>query len=114
MKKLFLILLLLPNLALANQSQDASNPLSTSALHPKQMKWEFDSIFGRFDRASIQRGYQVYKEVCSACHGLKLVAYRNLIEVGFSADEVKQIASEYLVTDGPNDDGEMFIRLIYL
>jgi ubiquinol-cytochrome c reductase cytochrome c1 subunit len=110
MKKLFLILLLLPNLALANQSQDASDALSTSALHPKQMKWEFDSIFGRFDRASIQRGYQVYKEVCSACHGMKLVAYRNLMEVGFSEDEVKQIASEYLVTDGPNDDGEMFER----
>ena len=113
MKKLFLILslILLPNLVLANEGEhDAANPLSTSALHPKQMKWEFDNFFGRFDRASIQRGFQVYKEVCAACHSLKLVAYRDLAEVGFSTEEVKQIASEYSVTDGPNDDGEMFDR----
>lgn len=110
MKKLFLILLFLPSFVLANESHNAADPLSTSALHPQQMKWEFDSIFGRFDRASIQRGFQVYKEVCSACHSLKLVSYRNLQEIGFSEDEVKQIASEYSVTDGPNDDGEMFDR----
>jgi ubiquinol-cytochrome c reductase cytochrome c1 subunit len=109
MKKLFLILFLLPNVLLANSSKH-DDALSTAALHPKQMKWEFDSIFGRFDRASAQRGYQVYKEVCSACHGLKLVSYRNLQEIGFSEDEVKQIASEYLVNDGPNDEGEMFER----
>ena len=110
MKKLFLILLFLPSFVLANESHNAADPLSTSALHPKQMKWEFDSIFGRFDRASIQRGFQVYKEVCSACHSLKLVSYRNLQEIGFSEAEVKQIASEYSVTDGPNDDGDMFDR----
>jgi ubiquinol-cytochrome c reductase cytochrome c1 subunit len=109
MKKLFLILFLIPTLALANEGHDA-NPLSTTALHPKQMKWEFDGIFGRFDRASAQRGYQVYKEVCSACHSLKLVAYRNLTQLGFSEDEVKQIASEASVSDGPNDDGDMFDR----
>lgn len=84
--------------------------LATYATHPKQLKWEFDGIFGRFDRASIQRGYQVYKEVCSACHSLKLLSYRNLQDIGFSEAEVKQIASEYLVADGPNDDGEMFER----
>lgn len=110
MKKLFLILTLIPTLALASGGGDASNPLSTSALHAKQMTWEFDSIFGRFDRASAQRGYQVYKEVCSACHGLSLVAYRNLTEIGFSEDEVKQLASEYSVTDGPDDEGDMFDR----
>lgn len=110
MKKFFLALLLIPNLALANSGGHDEGALSTSALHPKQMKWEFDGAFGRFDRASIQRGFQVYKEVCSACHSLRLMAYRNLTEIGFSEDEVKQIASEYLVTDGPNDDGEMFER----
>ncbi|MDX2082742.1 MAG: cytochrome c1 [Rickettsiales bacterium] len=109
MKKLFLILALIPNLALANESHD-TNPLETSALHPKQMKWEFDGFFGRFDRASAQRGFQVYKEVCSACHSLKLFSYRNLTEIGFSEAEVKQIAKEYSVSDGPNDDGEMFER----
>ncbi len=83
---------------------------STSALHPKQIDWEFDGFLGRTDKQSIQRGYQVYKEVCSACHSLKLFSYRNLRDIGFSEAETKQIASEYMVTDGPNDDGEMFER----
>ncbi len=109
MKKLFLILFLIPPLALASEGHDA-NPLSTIALHPKQIKWEFDGIFGRFDRASAQRGYQVYKEVCAACHGLKLVAYRNLAQLGFTEEEIKQLASEASVSDGPNDDGDMFDR----
>ena len=110
MKKLLLILLTIPSLALANSGGNDESTLSTSALHPKQVKWEFDSIFGRFDRASARRGYQVYREVCSACHSLKLVSYRNLGELGFGEDEIKQIASEALVADGPNDDGEMFER----
>lgn len=109
MKKLFLILFIIPTIAFASSGHDESE-LSTNALHPKQLKWEFDGAFGRFDRASAQRGYQVYREVCSACHSLKLVSYRNLTELGFSEDEVKQIASEALVTDGPNDDGDMFDR----
>ncbi len=110
-RRLFFISLLLvaPSISSAN-SEHASDALTTSALHPKKMKWEFDGIFGRFDRASAERGYQVYKEVCSSCHSLRLTAYRNLSEIGFSEDEVKQIAAEYSVTDGPNDDGEMFER----
>jgi ubiquinol-cytochrome c reductase cytochrome c1 subunit len=111
MKKLFLLFAFIPTIAFASGGgHDASDPLTTSALHAKQLKWEFEGFFGRFDRASAQRGFQVYKEVCSACHGLDLVAYRNLTAIGFSQDEVKQIASEYLVTDGPDDDGEMFDR----
>ena len=114
MKKYLIILLLfLPNLAIANDAimQDhLQNAKETKALHPKKMKWEFDGFFGRFDKASIQRGYQVYKEVCSACHSLKLMSYRNLQDIGFSENEVKQIASEYLVQDGPNGDGDMFER----
>jgi ubiquinol-cytochrome c reductase cytochrome c1 subunit len=111
MKKIFLIFLLLPNLVLANTENDSEETIiETKAHHPKQMKWEFDGVFGSVDRASAQRGYQVYKEICSACHSLRRVAYRNLTEIGFSEDEVKQIASEVLVSDGPNDDGEMFDR----
>lgn len=107
MKKLLLTLLLLPTLAFASESHDHG---SSAAIHPKQMKWEFDGAFGRFDRASAQRGYQVYKEVCSACHSLNRMAFRNLTAIGFSEDEVKQLASEASITDGPNDDGEMFDR----
>jgi ubiquinol-cytochrome c reductase cytochrome c1 subunit len=77
---------------------------------PKQMEWEFDGVFGRFDKPSIQRGFQVYKEVCSSCHGLKRVAFRELTKIGFSEAEVKTLAASYSVKDGPNDDGEMFER----
>lgn len=77
---------------------------------PKQMEWEFDGVFGKFDRPSIQRGLQVYKEVCAACHGLKRVAFRTLTDVGFSEAEVKSFAASYSIQDGPNDVGEMFDR----
>jgi ubiquinol-cytochrome c reductase cytochrome c1 subunit len=79
-------------------------------LEPKEIKWSFDGMFGTFDRASIQRGFQVYKEVCSACHSLHLVAFRNLTEIGFSEAEAKEIAKNYNIPDGPNDSGEMFER----
>ena len=75
--------------------------------------WSFNGFFGKFDRASLQRGYQVYKEVCASCHSMSLLSYRNLAEKGgpeFTADEVKAIASQFEVTDGPNNDGEMFQR----
>jgi len=76
---------------------------------PKQ-KWSFSAPFGTFDRGELQRGFQVYKEVCAACHAMKLVAYRSLRDIGFSEAEVKAIAAANEVTDGPNDDGEMFQR----
>lgn len=76
---------------------------------PKQ-DWSFYGIFGTYDRAQAQRGFQVYKEVCAACHALHLVSYRNLQDLGFSEEEVKAIAANYKVTDGPNDAGEMFER----
>ncbi len=76
---------------------------------PKE-KWSFDGPFGTFDPAARQRGFQVYKEVCAACHGLKHVYYRNLREIGFSEDEVRALAASVEVTDGPNDQGEMFTR----
>jgi ubiquinol-cytochrome c reductase cytochrome c1 subunit len=109
-KKLFAILLLLPSVALASSGSSKKGALATHAIHPKKMKWEFDGFFGRFDKASIQRGFKIYKEVCSNCHSLKRPAYRNLQEIGFSKKEVKAIASEYLVVDGPDDEGEMYER----
>ena len=72
--------------------------------------WSFYGIFGTYDRPAVQRGYQVYSESCSICHGLKLVAYRNLAAIGFSEAEVKAIAAQFEVTDGPDEEGEMFER----
>ena len=75
--------------------------------------WSFKSFFGKFDRASLQRGYQVYTEVCASCHSMKYLSYRNLAEKGgpeFSEEEAKNFASQFEVIDGPNSDGEMFTR----
>ncbi|MBH43404.1 MAG: cytochrome c1 [Rickettsiales bacterium] len=76
-----------------------------------KQNWPFEGFFGRFDKSSIQRGFQVYREVCAGCHGIKYIAYRDLADIGFTVDEVKSIASEYEILDGPNDEGEMFDRL---
>ncbi|MGO1118743.1 cytochrome c1 [Rhodovibrionaceae bacterium A322] len=80
------------------------------AIDLPQQKWSFSGIFGTYDRDSLQRGYQVYSEVCSGCHSLNYVAYRNLMDLGYNADEVKAIAAEFEVEDGPDDEGEMFTR----
>ena len=83
------------------------------AAKPMSPGWSFKGFFGTFDRASLQRGYQVYTEVCASCHSMKHLSYRNLSQPGgpeFSEDQVKIIASQFEVRDGPNDDGEMFDR----
>ena len=75
--------------------------------------WSFKGIFGTFDRASLQRGYQVYQEVCAGCHSVQHLSYRNLSEKGgpeFSTEEAKAIAAQFEVEDGPNSEGEMFMR----
>ncbi|MES0880753.1 cytochrome c1 [Roseibium sp. SCP14] len=86
-------------------------------VHIDRQQWSFAGPFGVFERAQLQRGFKVYQEVCQACHGLRLVAFRNLAENGgpsFSEEAAKQIASEYTVIDGPNDDGEMYERAAIL
>jgi len=75
--------------------------------------WSFKGLFGKFDRAALQRGYQVYTEVCSSCHSMKYLSYRNLAEKGgpeFTEEQAKAIAASFEVKDGPNSDGEMFTR----
>ncbi len=75
--------------------------------------WSFKGPFGKFDRAALQRGYQVYTEVCSSCHSMKYLSYRNLVQSGgpeFSESQAKAIAASFEVKDGPNADGEMFMR----
>lgn len=72
--------------------------------------WSFNGIFGTYDRAALQRGFQVFKGVCANCHSLHLIAFRNLESLGYNAEEVKAIAAGYEVQDGPNADGDMFAR----
>ena len=102
---------LLSILALFCFSTAHSNSAETAKL--LKTNWSFKGLFGKFDRGSLQRGYQVYTEVCSSCHSMKYLSYRNLGEKGgpeFSEAEVKAIAASFEVTDGPNADGEMFER----
>ena len=96
-------------LALAASAQAALAQIP-EAPEPIHVAWPHDGPFGTFDRAAAQRGFQVYREVCSACHNLDFVAFRNLAALGFNADEVAAVAAEYTVTDGPDDTGEMFER----
>jgi ubiquinol-cytochrome c reductase cytochrome b/c1 subunit len=80
---------------------------------PARQTWSFSGPFGTFDRAQIQRGLKVYREVCSACHGLSYIAFRNLADPGgpgYSLAQAAAIAAEYQIEDGPNDQGEMFQR----
>lgn len=70
----------------------------------------YKGAFGTYDKAALQRGLLVYRQVCANCHGLDRIAFRNLSAAGYNEDQIKVIASEYTVQDGPNDDGEMFER----
>jgi ubiquinol-cytochrome c reductase cytochrome c1 subunit len=72
--------------------------------------FQHDGLFGTFDRGGLQRGFQVYKEVCAACHSARMLSYRNLRDIGLSEAEVAAIAASYQIQDGPNDNGEMFER----
>jgi len=106
MKALLLALVALIGLSGAAFAQDMSEPLA-----PKPEHWSFEGPFGMYDRAALQRGFQVYKEVCSACHSLNLVAFHDLSdgEGGsgfFSPAQVKAIAASYKVPAEPNDKGE--------
>jgi len=76
----------------------------------EQQRWNFEGPFGTFDRAAQQRGLKVYREVCAACHSLKRIAFRNLEDIGYDESQVKAIAAEYTVTDGPDEEGDMFER----
>lgn len=82
-------------------------------LKPELQSWSFAGPFGKFDKAQLQRGYQVYKEVCSACHAMKYLSFRNLSDEGgpsFTEDQVKALAASFQIQDGPNDAGDMFER----
>jgi ubiquinol-cytochrome c reductase cytochrome c1 subunit len=75
-----------------------------------EVNFPFEGMFGHYDYGALQRGFGVYKQVCSNCHGLRLLSYRDLRQVGFSAAQVAAVASTVQVQDGPNDDGQMYER----
>ncbi len=74
--------------------------------HPMKLEWSFEGPFGQFDQASAQRGWQIYREVCSACHSLKYFHFRNLADLGYEDDMIKAWAAEYTVVDGVDDFGD--------
>ena len=90
-----------------------SNSIAAEKIEYLKTDWSFKGLFGKFDRAALQRGYQVYTEVCSSCHSMKYLSYRNLAQKGgpeFTEAQAKAIAASFEVKDGPNADGDMFTR----
>merc|ERR1712228_494490 len=87
-----------------------ANPPTVAAsdsVHPPTLTWPHSGLFNAYDHHSIRRGYQVYKQVCAACHSMKYLAYRNLVGVTHSEAEAKAEAEEAQVLDGPDESGEM-------
>ena len=107
MKKFKLFFCILLSLTIFNTLKSAEQ------IDPIKVDWSFKGLTGTFDRASLQRGFQVYKEVCASCHSMQYLSYRNLGEPGgpeFSEQEVKAIAASFEIEDGPDSQGEMFTR----
>ncbi len=95
----------------------AALPLTAHAagerVEPPALSWSFSGPFGKFDRAQLQRGYKIYKEVCANCHSASLLKFRNLSQPGgpeFTPGQVTALAATYQIKDGPNEAGEMFER----
>ncbi|MER9686378.1 MULTISPECIES: cytochrome c1 [unclassified Mesorhizobium] len=94
----------------AEEAHNAAAPTHFPIHEPKEMDWTFAGPFGTYDKAQLQRGLKVYKEVCSACHSMNLVAFRTLEDLGYSEAQIKSLSAEYTIHDGPNDAGDMFDR----
>lgn len=97
-------------LALLTGLATVPNAHAVESVPIAQQKWSFDGVTGTYDRAELQRGLQVYRQVCAACHSLKHVAYRNLEDLGYTPEQIKSLAAQDTIMDGPNDEGEMFER----
>jgi ubiquinol-cytochrome c reductase cytochrome c1 subunit len=95
---------------LAEMTHHAAQTGHYPILKPEQMDWSFAGPFGKYDKGQLQRGLKVFTEVCAACHSMELVAFRTLEDLGYSEAQVKAFAANYEVEDGPNADGEMFMR----
>jgi len=92
------------------EASGATQPAAGEGEEMSHQDWPFHGAFGTYDRAALQRGFQVYKQVCSACHSMNLLSYRNLEEIGYTEGQVKAIAAEYQVNDINDDTGEIYQR----
>merc|ERR1719479_389275 len=79
-------------------------------MHPPSLPWSHSGNFSSLDHASMRRGYQVYKQVCAACHSMRFIAYRNLVNISHTEEEAKKEAEEIQTLDGPDEAGDMFQR----
>jgi ubiquinol-cytochrome c reductase cytochrome c1 subunit len=79
--------------------------LAAEEVELPERHWSFDGFFGTFERDDVRRGYEVYRTVCAGCHGLSLIRYRELAQIGYSEDEIKALAAEQTYTDGPSGLG---------
>ncbi|XP_072378240.1 cytochrome c1, heme protein, mitochondrial [Diabrotica undecimpunctata] len=89
---------------------DQSVKASDLELHPPKNVWSHSGTFNSLDHASVRRGYEVYKQVCAACHSMRFIAYRNLVGVTHTEEEAKAEAEEQMIEDGPDDTGNFFKR----
>lgn len=96
--------------ALAGALALAAAPCFAQEVALPRQQWSFDGVFGTYDKAAMQRGFQVYKQICSACHPVTHLYFRDLAALGYTVDQIKAIAASYQVTDGPNDQGQMYQR----
>ena len=108
MRKLLITALMGATVALssvvtAHANEGGGEPLMTE-------DWSFDGMFGTFNRDDVKKGGQIFFEVCNNCHSMDMMSYRNLVDIGWTTDEAKAVAANHEVKDGPNDNGEMFMR----
>lgn len=86
------------------------DPVHERVEAPRALALASDGVFGRYDRAQLQRGFKVYKEVCAACHGISLVAIRDVEHLGYNEDQIKTLAAEFTVPSINPDTGEAATR----
>lgn len=103
--------LILSAIAAAGLMVSSGAAMASGAAEPLMKPgFSWEGFFGRYDQAELKRGFEVYNAICSNCHGLRLVAYRNLAAIGLTEDEIKTVASARELADEPNDEGEVHMR----
>ena len=110
MRPSFLVVALVA--VLAHAGATACLASDSGVQEPPKQDWSFSGPFGRYDQAALRRGLRVYVDGCWSCHSLRHVAYRSLsaLGIGFGPEDIRAFAAEFEVRDGPNEDGEMFVR----